>query len=36
MAQNSGCWISFAHYTRENAGSKAEMVEICVILGRNA
>ena len=35
MARNSGCWISFAHYARENAGSKAEMVEIHVILGRN-
>ena len=36
MARNSGCWISFMHYTRENAGSKAKMVEICVVLGRNA
>ena len=36
MARNSGCWISFVHYARENAGSKAAMVEICVILGRNA
>ena len=36
MAQNSGCWISFMHYARENTGSKAEMVEICVILDGNA
>ena len=36
MAQNSGCWISFAHYARENAGFKDKMVEIHVILGRNA
>ena len=36
MAQNSGCWISFVHYARENTGSKGEMVEICIILGRNA
>ena len=36
MAQNSDCWISFVHYARENAGSKAKMVEIHVILGRNA
>ena len=35
MAQNSGCWISFVHYARVNAGSKAKIVEIHVILGRN-
>ena len=36
MAQNSGCWISFMHYAWENTESKAKMVEIHVILGRNA
>ena len=36
IALNSGCWISFMHYARENAGSKAKMVKIYIILGRNA